>query len=71
MPRVALTPGFVLNPPSCPEGKLKVDYFDTQLSGFLLEVRSTGKCTYYQRYQDRYGRTRQSRIAKQKGTGYF
>lgn len=62
MPRVALTPSFVANPPNCPEGRLKIDYFDTQLPGFMLEVRATSKCTYYQRYQDRFGRTRQSRI---------
>ena len=57
MPRVALTPSFVANPPNCPEGRLKIDYFDTQLPGFLLEVRASGKCTYYQRYRDRFGRT--------------
>jgi hypothetical protein len=39
-----------------------VDYFDTQLSGFLLEVRSSGRCTYYQRYRDKFGRMKQARI---------
>jgi len=62
MARVNLTSGFVQSPPPCPGGRVKVDYYDTQLSGFLLEVRSTGKCTYYQRYQDKYGRTKQARI---------
>lgn len=61
MSKVHLTTYFVENPPR-PEGKSKVDYFDTAIPGFLLEVRSTGKCTYYQRYRDKYGRVKQSRI---------
>jgi integrase len=62
MPRVTLTPLFAANPPHCPPGKTKVDYFDTQLSGFLLEVRASGRCTYYQRYRDQFGRMKQARI---------
>jgi site-specific recombinase XerD len=62
MPRVTLCPSFVASPPACPEGKAKVDYFDTQLSGFLLEVRVSGRCTYYQRYRDKFGRVKQARI---------
>jgi len=62
MPRVTLSRSFAVNPPACPEGKAKVDYFDTQLSGFLLEVRSSGRCTYYQRYRDKFGRIKQTRI---------
>ncbi len=62
MARVYLTSGFVQNPPQCPAGKTKVDYYDTKLPGFLLEVRITGRCTYYQRYKDKYGRVKQARI---------
>jgi len=62
MAKVNLTSGFVQSPPQCPAGKVKVDYYDAQLPGFLLEVRSTGKCTYYQRYRDKYGRIKQARI---------
>ena len=61
MPKITLTPNFVECPPT-PKNKVKVDYFDTQLPGFLLEVRSTGKCTYYQRYRDKFGRIKQARI---------
>ena len=32
-----------LNPPKCPSGKVKIDYYDTQLPGFLLEVRINGR----------------------------
>lgn len=61
MPRVHLTQQFADNPP-VPKGKPKVDYFDTQLPGFLLEVRATVKATYYQRYREKYGRLKQARI---------
>ena len=62
MAKFCLTSGFVQNPPTCPFGKGKVDYYDTQLPGFLLEVRASGRATYYQRYRDKYGRIKQARI---------
>ena len=62
MAKVNLTSGFVQRPPTCPVGKVKVDYYDMQLPGFLLEVRASGRCTYYQRYKDKYGRIKQARI---------
>ena len=42
MPKIHLTPSFVANPPK-QNGKAMVDYFDTEIPGFLLEVRSTGE----------------------------
>jgi len=61
MPKIQLKPQFVANPPR-PKDKPKVDYFDTQLAGFMLEVRQTGKATYYLRYRDKNGKLRQVRI---------
>lgn len=61
MSKVHLTTYFVDHPPKT-EGKSKVDYFDTVIPGFLIEVRASGKCTYCQRYRDKYGRVKQSRI---------
>lgn len=61
MPKIHLNVSFVANPPK-PKDGLKVDYFDTAVPGFHLEVRATGKCTYYQRYRDKSGRLRQVRI---------
>jgi integrase len=61
MPKILLTQQFSDNPP-VNRDKPKTDYFDTQIPGFLLEVRSTGKATYYQRYRDKYARMKQSRI---------
>ncbi|TYT73116.1 Arm DNA-binding domain-containing protein [Desulfobotulus mexicanus] len=60
MPKILLTAGFVGDPPVVKKGR--VDYFDTEIPGFMLEVRSSGRCTYYQRYRDRHGRIRQVRI---------
>jgi len=60
MPKVQLSQSFVANPPTI--GKSKVDYFDSELPGFILEVRHTGKCTFYQRYRDKFGRLKQYRI---------
>jgi hypothetical protein len=61
MPKLQLTQQFVDNPPIV-QHKTKTDYFDTRLTGFFLEVRATGKATYYQRYRDKHRRNRQVRI---------
>ncbi len=61
MPKIHLTSSFVANPRK-PTDKARIDYFDIEIPGFLLEVRVTGKCTYYQRYRDAYGRLKQFRI---------
>jgi integrase len=61
MPKVRLTALFVRSA-VCPDGYRKVNYFDNDVSGFLLEVRSTGGKTYYQRYRDGHGRERQYKI---------
>ncbi len=61
MPKIYLNASFVANPLK-PKDAQKVDYFDTAVPGFQLEVRATGKCTYYQRYRDKSGRLRQVRI---------
>lgn len=37
----------------------ELDFFDTEQRGFLLEVRPSGRKTFYQRYTDAKGRTRQ------------
>ena len=61
MPKVNLRPAFVASPP-LPKDKAKIDYFDSQLAGFLLEVRCTGTSTYYLRYRDKGGQIKQFRI---------
>src|SRR3954452_7447079 len=61
MPTARLSTSFVRNA-SCSPNRRKVDYFDTKLPGFLLEVRQTGGKTYYQRYRTVYGDERQVKI---------
>jgi integrase len=61
MPRVRLSPAFV-KAASCPSGRKKIDFFDPDQRGFMLEVRCSGGKTYYQRYTDERGRERQFKI---------
>lgn len=61
MPKAKLTAQFV-RLASCPEGKRKIDYYDEAITGFVVEIRSTGGKTYYLRYQDPHQRQRQLRI---------
>jgi hypothetical protein len=61
MPKAHLTQTFV-DRAVCEVGKAKVDFYDTIISGFLLERRSSGKGTYSLRYIDQGGRQRQHKI---------
>src|SRR5258708_13327813 len=61
MPRVQLSPAFVKSA-ICPDGLKKVDFYDCEQRGFLLEVRCSGGKTFYQRYTDNRGRERQFKI---------
>jgi integrase len=62
MPVISLSANLVRNA-ACPDGKGKVDYFDTNCKGLLLEIRASGGKTWYLRYTDARGRKRQLRIA--------
>ena len=61
MPKVSLDAAFVRTV-TCPEGKNRIEYFDTSIKGFTLEVRISGGKTYYLRYRDDYQRQRQHKI---------
>lgn len=50
---------------ACPPTKRKRDVYDATCKGLILEVRATGGKTYYLRYQDKRGKTRQIRLAKE------
>ena len=63
MPVVELTSAFVRHV-FCPSGQRKVDYFDSKQRGFLIEIRCSGRKTYYQRYCDERGRERQFKIGR-------
>lgn len=62
MPKVKLDGTFCLTA-QCEPGKKKTDFYDTSITGFVLEVRSSGGRSYYLRYQDAHGAQKQHRIA--------
>lgn len=61
MPKASLTSSFVKQS-VCPAGARRIDYFDTDIPGFMLEVRASGRKTFYQRYRDSRGKERQFKI---------
>lgn len=61
MPMLALTAQSVQSA-ACPAGKSKQDYYDTAITGFILEVRANGGKTYALRYRDAHNRQRQYKI---------
>lgn len=65
MSKTMLTPTLV-NTTVCPQGKRRVDVFDTKTKGLVLEVRPTGGKTFYLRYLDTRGRSRQVKLADAK-----
>ena len=48
--------------PKCPAGKAKIEFFDTTLQSFGLEVRGSGTKTFFVRYYEAYRRKRQFKI---------
>jgi integrase len=62
MPKVKLDHVFCLTA-QCEPGKRKTDYYDTAITGFVLETRSSGGRSYYLRFQDAHGRQIQHKIA--------
>jgi len=68
VPLADLDAAFVRNA-AIPE-KGKVDYYDTAITGFILEVRSTGGKTYYVRYRDPHGKQRQVKIGDAKSVSF-
>lgn len=48
----------------CDEGKKKTNYWDTQITGFVLECRASGRRTYALRYIDGNGTQRQHKIGR-------
>ena len=62
MPKHTLTSAFCAAA-ACDPWKRKTDYYDKTITGFVLEVRSSGGRSYYLRYQDPHGKQKQHRIA--------
>ncbi|MCG2742554.1 MAG: tyrosine-type recombinase/integrase [Desulfobacteraceae bacterium] len=69
MPKVSLNAHFV-NSITCPAGKTKENYYDTSITGFILETRATGGKTYALRYKDQHGRQCQHKIGDSKSISF-
>lgn len=63
MPRVKIDHAFAATA-QCEPGKKKTDWYCTMVTGFVIEVRSSGGRTYYLRYQDQGGRQKQHKIGR-------
>jgi integrase len=61
MPIVTLSSEFCKNA-VCTKGKTKENYYDTAITGFILEARVSGGKTYALRYKDQYGKQCQIKI---------
>jgi integrase len=70
MPKIALSQQLVKST-TCPLGKAKWDLFDSNCKGLMLETRSTGGKTFYLRYQDTRGKTRQLKLADERDISYI
>ena len=62
MPLITLSNAF-LDKAECPTGKAKIDYFDQSCRGLMIEIRPTGRQTFYFRYTDSRGIQRQIKLA--------
>lgn len=69
MPTVQLSSEFMATA-ACPNGKRKIDYYDTLVTGFMVEVRATGSATYYLRYRDPHDRQCQFKIGDTKSVPF-
>jgi integrase len=65
MSKLVLTPQIVKTT-TCPLGKAKNNLFDSYCKGLSLEIRCTGGKTYYLRYTDGRGKSKQFKIADEK-----
>lgn len=65
MPKVALDATIVKNA-YCASNQIRLDLYDTAITGFMLEIRQSGLKTYYLRYRNVRGKQKQYRIGDAK-----
>ncbi len=61
---VAISRALASNPPAVPAGRAKLRIFDEKLTGFIMEVRETGKVTFYVRFTTVRGKNRELRLGR-------
>ena len=52
----------IIKQTTCPPEKSHVDLYDSTITGFFVEIRPSGKKTFYLRYSDHYGKRKQYKI---------
>lgn len=60
----------VVRTATCPADKSRVDFYDTAIPGFVLEVRASGGKTYYLRYRDAHTKQRQQKVGDAKSLSF-
>ena len=61
MPKLKLS-NDLIKAARCPAGKKKIDPWDELTTGFIAEIRASGKVTFYLRYLEQSGRQRQVKL---------
>jgi len=66
MPVLKLTAEFIAGELSCPAGKARIEFCDSEVPGMYVEVRATspGQGTYYLRYKDATQKTCHTKIGR-------
>ena len=60
----AITRGLVNAPPAVPEGRNKLRVYDDRLTGFFMEVWPSGIVTFWVRYRNARGKTREWKVGR-------
>jgi integrase len=69
MPKANLNPYFI-STATCPEDRKKINYYSSEIPGFILEVRASGGKTYALRFRDQHGRQCQYKIGSTSDVTY-
>ena len=64
MPKMKITAALIKAPPPVPPNARKLRITDTELPGFTLELWPTGAATFWLKYTDQGGRTREVKIGR-------
>ena len=64
MAKARITRALTSTPPPVPAGSRKVRIYDTDITGFMLEVHATGSMFFFLRYVDPRGRTREVKLGR-------
>ncbi len=64
MAMARITRALTAAPPSIPAGARKIRIYDTEITGFVLEIHASGSMFFFLRYTDPRGRTREVKLGR-------